>query len=279
MTRTLATPDGATLLVREWSPDRPPWLRLLLVHGTAEHSGRYDRTGRLLAEGGIVVTAFDLRGHGGSSGRRGDIERWSDLTDDIGRLLAGVQTDAAGSPVALMGHSMGGLLCLDAVLGGVASPDLLVLSSPGLGDALPWWQHHAAPVIARVAPTMAIRNAWDGSALSRDPAVGAAVAADPLCLRGSTARLGHQAFAAQDRVNAALDRLAVPTFVSHGGEDPLVPAATSEHLGSLPGVTRRLYPSLRHETLNEPEGPRVVADITLWLRARARDLAKAARAS
>ena len=96
MTRTLATPDGASLLARDWTPDRPPWLHLLLVHGVSEHSGRYERTGRLLEDGGIVVTAFDLRGHGGSSGRRADSEHWTDLTDDIGRLLAEVRA-AAGS--------------------------------------------------------------------------------------------------------------------------------------------------------------------------------------
>lgn len=279
MTRTLTTPDGATLLVRDWTPDRTPWLHLLLVHGIGEHSGRYERTGSLLAENGIVVTAFDLRGHGGSSGARGDIERWADLTDDVGRLLAGVRGDVSAGPVALMGHSMGGLLCLDAVLGGVATPDLLVLSSPGLGDGLPWWQHMGAPVLARFMPTMVVKNAWDGRALSRDPAVGEAVAADPLSLRGTTTRLGAQAFEAQTRVNTTIEKLAIPTFVTHGGEDTLVPAATSEHLGTLPGVTRRLYPTLRHETLNEPEGPRVVADIVIWLRGQVADLARASRGS
>ena len=36
---------------------------------------------------------------------------------------------------------------------------------------------------------------------------------------------------------------------------------------ALPGVTRRVYPGLRHETMNEPEGPEVVADVIAWLRA------------
>ena len=64
---------------------------MLLVHGLAEHSGRYERTGRLLAEAGIDVTAFDLRGHGGSGGRRGDVERWTDYLDDIAVRLAAVR--------------------------------------------------------------------------------------------------------------------------------------------------------------------------------------------
>ena len=34
----------------------------------------------------------------------------------------------------------------------------------------------------------------------------------------------------------------------------------------VPGVTRRTYPDLRHESHNEPEGEAVVADVIAWLR-------------
>ena len=268
MARTSTTPDGATLLVRAWVPATEPWAHLLLVHGVAEHSGRYERTGRILAGAGIAVTAFDLRGHGGSSGRRGDVERWTDLTGDVGRLLAEVRSAAEGRPVILMGHSMGGLVCLDAVLSGIAAPDRLVLSSPAIADALPRWQHLVAPIGARIVPTLQVPNAWGPDALSRDPEVGRAAAADPLNLRSSSARLGAHAFAAQTRVQAGLGALCVPTLVTHGDADPIIPPAATLSLGTLPGVTRRLYPGLRHETLNEPEGPQVAADIVAWLRVR-----------
>ena len=45
-----------------------------------------------------------------------------------------------------------------------------------------------------------------------------------------------------------------------------MPLAATEPFEELPGVTRRVYPGLRHETLNEPEGPQVVADVIAWLR-------------
>lgn len=269
MTHTLATADGATLLVRAWLPDRTPWLQLLLVHGVGEHSGRYERTGRLLAEAGIAVTAYDHRGHGGSSGRRGDVERWSDLIDDAAHLLAGLREGAGGGSVAILAHSMGGLVAVDGLLAGALAPDLLVLSAPGLGDALPRWQHLLAPIGARVLPTMVAKHAWDGTALSRDPEVGRAVAADPSSLGGSTFRLGAAAFEAQQRVAArvaALDRMPVPTLLLHGTDDRLVPASATEPLGRVPGVERRIYPGLRHELLNEPEGPSIVAEVVDWSR-------------
>ena len=87
-----------------------------------------------------------------------------------------------------------------------------------------------------------------------------------------TVRLGASGFAAQDRVNARLQDLAIPTLVTHGEADPLVPPAASEPLGAVAGLTRLTYPDLRHETLFEPEGPQVTADIIGWLREAAAKL-------
>ena len=56
--------DGSGISVREWLP--PPEMNtkatLQLTHGISEHSGRYDRFARFLAENGYRVYANDLRG-------------------------------------------------------------------------------------------------------------------------------------------------------------------------------------------------------------------------
>ena len=266
-TSSITAADGTPLLVRRWTAVSDRWAQMLLVHGLAEHSGRYERTGGLLAEAGIDVTAFDLRGHGGSGGRRGDIEDWSDYLDDIGDRLAAVRAAADGRPVVLFAHSYGGLISTDYVLSGRPAPDLLVLSGPALDDGLPRWQHILAPMLARFWPTLALKNAWGPDVLSRDPEVGRLAQLDPGSPQRMTLRLGAFGFAAQERVRATLSGLAVPTFVIHGSDDRLVPPSATEPFETLPGVTRRLYPGLRHETLNEPEGPQVVADVIAWLRA------------
>jgi acylglycerol lipase len=266
VTSTITTADGTPLLVRGWPPASKPWAHMLLVHGLAEHSGRYERTGGLLAEAGIDVTAFDLRGHGGSGGRRGDVERWTDYLDDIAARLAAVRAEADTRPVVLFAHSYGGLIGTDYVLSGRPLPDLLVLSGPALGDGLPRWQHVVAPLIAWIWPTLAFKNAWGPDVLSRDPEVGRLTRLDPGNPERLTTRLGAFGFAAQKRVQASLTTLAVPTLVFHGSDDRLVPPRATVPFEALPGVTRRVYPGLRHETLNEPEGPQVVADVIAWLR-------------
>jgi alpha-beta hydrolase superfamily lysophospholipase len=47
-----------------------------------------------------------------------------------------------------------------------------------------------------------------------------------------------------------------------------VPPQSTAPLGELPIVERRLLPNLRHEILNEPEGPGLVQDIIDWIEAR-----------
>jgi alpha-beta hydrolase superfamily lysophospholipase len=259
---------GPDLLVRRWVAAGEPWASVLIVHGLAEHSGRYERTGTALAAVGLSVEALDLRGDGGSAGRRADVGRWEDYLDDVESRLAAVRAAAGGRPVVLLGHSLGGLIALDYATSGRPAPDLLVLSAPALGSTIPGWKRGLVRFLARLAPTMKVSNGLSGAQLSRDPAVGEAYFADPLVETSSTVRLGAAGLRAQARVAAAASMLAIPTLVTQGGADTIVPPASTEPLAALPGVRRIVYPDLRHETLNEPEGPAVVADIVAWLRER-----------
>jgi alpha-beta hydrolase superfamily lysophospholipase len=164
---------------------------------------------------------------------------------------------------------MGALIALTYACSGRPAPDLLVLSAPPLGARVPGWQRALAPVLSRLAPTLVLANPIAGEQLSHDPAVGKAYFADPLVQPRSTTRLGAELFKAMKRGRGQLDRLHVPTLVIHGGADNLVPTQVSEPLATIPGVERRVLPDLRHETLNEPEGPQVVAAIVEWIRAQA----------
>lgn len=267
----VTTVGGMDLLVRHWpaatAADGPPWASVLLVHGLSDHSGRYEHVGAQLAAAGIDVHAFDLRGNGGSGGRRGHVERWSQHHDDLEERLAAVRASSAGRPVVLYGHSMGGLIVAGYCLTDRPKPDLVVLGSPGLDSTLPRWKQWLAAVLGRVAPTMPIPNGIDGTALSRDPAVAARAAADPLTARSSTTRFGAEGLREQARVRAAAaGGLGVPTLVIHGEDDPLVPVGASAVFEDAPLTTRRTYAGLRHELHNEPEGPAILAEVATWLR-------------
>jgi len=250
---------------RRWNSGDPGKGSIVLVHGLAEHSGRYERTGTLLADAGFRVAAPDLYGFGLSGGIRGDVRSWEDYWDQIESLIS--ESEDQSGPTVLLGHSLGGLLCAGYVLSDRPRPDLLVLSAPALGGGAAW-QKALAPVLARLLPKVMVPNTIKGSQLSRDGDVGEAYFADPLVVTKTSARLGAYLFDAQDYVNQNLSSWTLPTLVMHGGADTIVPPASTLVLADVPGVERRIYPKLRHEIFNEPEGPELITEIVDWLGAQ-----------
>lgn len=264
--------DGLRLLTRHWAARGPaePWAAVLLVHGLGEHSGRYEHVGERLATAGVDVQAFDLRGFGGSAGKRAYVDRWAQFLDDVQDRLTALRAAVPGVPAVLYGHSMGGLIVFDYAMSGRPPPDCLVLSAPGLDSTIPRWKQGLAGLLVRVAPELAIPNDLPSDGLARDPAVWRAYADDPLVEMRSTARLGAEGFAAQRRARSRLVglRMPVPTLVLHGEADPIVPVAVSAPLEGVPDVTRRVYPGARHEVHNDLGWEHVVDGVVSWLRGR-----------
>lgn len=264
-------PDAPSIRALTWPAAGPPWATLLLVHGIGEHAGRYDQVGRRMAAAGIEVRAYDHPGFGASGGPRGHVERWTDLHRMLAGQLAAARAVEPHLPLVLYGHSLGGLVALGYAMDPASDPlpERLVLTSPALDSSIAGWKQAIAPVLGRIMPRLRIPNGFTPGILSRDPAVDARNRADPLMVTSSTARFGAEAFAEQHRLSALMAARSgptMPTYVIHGGDDRLVPPGASELLEGLPQVTRRVYPGLRHETHNEPEGLGVVDDTITWLR-------------
>ncbi len=111
--------DGWRLSVLDVEPSAPP--RGLLIAG---HAMMVDRRTLLrddrpslvstLAASGIRVLVPDLRGHGRSGPRadEGGVWGFDDLVADMPRLVELGRTLAPGAPLALLGHSLAGLVAL-----------------------------------------------------------------------------------------------------------------------------------------------------------------------
>lgn len=245
-----------------WTDGPEPKARIVLVHGLAEHVGRYDHVGQWFAARGYPVFGTDLPGFGTSPGPKGYVERFDAFLDSVEGSLAEAGDDL---PTVLYGHSLGGLIATSYVLSDRPAPGRLVLSAPGIAYSGPAWQKPVARLLSRFAPSLEMPNGLKGEQLSTDPTVGEAYFADPLVLTKTSIRLAAESFAEMDAVGPRLAELPVPTYVLHGSDDPVVPPQGSAPLAAVPGVTRRLWPGLRHECHNEPNWEEVLDDVLGWL--------------
>src|SRR6266566_439684 len=267
---SVRTRDGLDLRTYRWPALGAARAHLLLVHGIAEHAGRYPRVVSQLPGAGLAIHTYDQRGFGRSGGHRAYVDRWSQYHDDVEDRLAEVRSAADGLPVVLYGHSMGGLIALGYTLADPPRPlpDLLVLSAPAIDATVPAWKRRLADILGGTLPRFAVANTFPKGGLSSDPAVETAYLADPLAVHRTTTRLGVSLFREQDRVKSALAggaRLPVATYVLHGADDPIVPEWASRSLVGRANVTRRVYEGLHHETHNEPNSASVIADTIAWI--------------
>ncbi|MDQ0994214.1 alpha/beta hydrolase [Streptomyces sp. V3I7] len=248
------------ITAHEWPHPEPRYIALL-VHGYGEHAGRYEEAADVLHRHGAAVFAPDHIGHGTSSGERVLIEDFEDVVTDVHAVADLARAAHPGLPVVLIGHSMGGLIAARYAQRYGDELTALVLSGPVIGT----WDLVVGLLAHDEIPDTPISLA----SLSRDPAVGADYAADPLVWHGPMKRPTVEAFARTlDTVAGGGDIGALPLLWLHGDDDRLVPLP-----GSRPGVerlsggrlTERIYPGARHEVFNETNRADVFADLTRFL--------------
>lgn len=269
MTPGFLTDDGLDLHQHDW-PAPQPSARLLLVHGLGEHAGRYALLAGALNRIGISVRAYDHRGHGHSAGKRGAIGPTADcLSRDIVDLFQAYAGEADDVPF-LLGHSMGGLVVMHAVLAHGLRPRGLIASAPALASHAGRFQRLLATVLSRLAPNLAVGNGLPADKLSHAPQVAAQYLGDPLNHDRISARLARYLFTAGPQVIAAAPSLSVPTLLQIAAADHLVdPAGARAFAAAAPARLLHVhdYPGLYHELYNEAEPARsqVVGDLCDWL--------------
>ena len=263
---------GGWLFRRAWIPERPQRV-LVLVHGFGEHSGRYEELASWLAARSVAVHAYDQRGHGRTPGRRGHVDRFERLYDDLCAMLEFVAREHPGLPIALLGHSLGGLVVTGCVRERRPPIDRLVVSGPAfrLAPGVSKTRIALARLLRRLCPRLSLAAGLDAALLSRDPEVVRRYVEDPWVHGRATAAFAAGAIDAQLRLVEGPAAIPVPMLLLHGEDDGLCSVEGSraffariEH-ERAPGGELRTYPGLRHEVLNEPEREQVYRDVLAWL--------------
>lgn len=271
---SIRTTDGLNLHLTTWLPNDAPKALVLLVHGIAEHAGRYQHVAERLTAAGFAVYAPDHRTHGRSEGQpRVYITDFHQAAADLLPALDLAQREQPGLHAFLYGHSMGSFLATlfalehqDRLAGFVSSGSPLLIDtvvSPLLVTA--------AGALAALTPRLPIVD-LQLEFISRDPAVVQAYMADPYCAPGKVkARMGYAYLQALRPVRERLGELRLPLLALHGAADRIAPPSGSQLLhdkASSPDKTLKLYPNLYHEIHNEPEQAEVLDGIADWLRVR-----------
>ena len=104
------------LFVRSYKGDEQPKGVLQILHGMAEHCGRYGDFAEFLCEQGFDVIVYDHRKHGKSL-REEDVfgifdktDRWESIIEDVHIVSQKIKEEYPGIPVFMLGHSMGSVI-------------------------------------------------------------------------------------------------------------------------------------------------------------------------
>lgn len=270
--------QGNATAVRDWPLAAEVPLRgvVLLVHGLGEHTGRYEGLAQHLNDWGFAVRGYDQFGHGNTGGVRGCLTSDNRLLDDLAAMVDDTRARMAqGTPLILLGHSLGGLVVARFVglnLGlGLRPVEALVLSSPALDPGLNWVQKLLLAVLPKIAPNLCVGNGLDPAMLSHDRTVVAAYKADPLVHDRVSGRLARFIADNGPAVIAQAPDWTTPTLLLFAGADKLVnPAGSRAFAAAAPKtvVSAHSFDALYHEIFNERKAAPVFAELKKWLEFR-----------
>lgn len=241
---------------------------VLIIHGLAEHLGRYDYVTDKFNSFGYSVYRYDQRGHGSSGGERGFFPRYDTLADDANVMVDLVRKENADLPVFLLGHSMGGMSVIGFSIKypnkirGVILSGALCIDLNDMTDSIP-----------ADLPPMALLPNQLSSLICSDPQVVKAYEDDPAVLKEITVSLFRQNKSCLDWFNSKrnLKKVQYPILILHGGADKIIFPQNAHHLYDNISSTDKevkVYEGLYHEILNEKAKDEVIEDIHRWIEKR-----------
>ena len=131
---------------------------IILVHGVASSAYLYNKTAGLLQEATQAeVFAIDLRGHGKSEGKAGDVDYINQYTDDLADIIKNIRKQKPKGKIIIAGHSMGGVIVLNyAIQKNKTKIDGYLFFAPLLGHNSPAMQQTPPTETNEVEPFMKI---------------------------------------------------------------------------------------------------------------------------
>jgi alpha-beta hydrolase superfamily lysophospholipase len=260
---------------RWWPSDQEAWGALTIIHGFGDHGGRFSGMATSLASLGLAVTAVDLVGHGRSPGRRGVIDSYEQLLDEVDCSLELSRRWWPKLPQFVFGQSMGGNLVINwtlrrpearaEVLGVVAAAPLLKAKSMPREKYM-----RAGRWLANRLPNFRVPTLSRAEWLCRVPRAQDAYRRDPLVHRIMSLRLATSLVDSGLWAMDMAEEFRVPILLIHGSEDRLTcPMATQEFAHRAgPNAEFLLFHGCRHELHEEPPREYIFESLASWAKGR-----------
>ena len=263
--------DGARLPARVWLPPGQPRAVILALHGFNDSRDQWALPAPVFTAAGMAVFAPDQRGFGDTAARGSwpGVER---LVDDAGVMAGALHARYPGTPLYVMGESMGGAVALDLAARADKPPIAgTIMLSPAvwgraeqglvLASAL-WVADGVAPGYHITGGEVPVRvHASD----NREALV--ALARDPLTIRSTQVSVLAGLVDLMDSAQASAAQVQGRSFIGYGGHDELIPAeAMAVAWAHLPPGTRRaVYPNGYHLLMRDKDRLAVIDDVIAWI--------------
>lgn len=259
------------IFYQAWIPEKSKAV-VQVVHGFAEHSGRYMNVVNQLTPLGYVIYANDHRGHGKSDGKRNYVDYFDQYIEDEKKLYDLIKNKHHNLPIFMLGHSMGSMIALvftkkyEPLLRGL----ILSGTGTGAGESISKTLKVIVKVLAKITPKKYINPGLEADKLSHDSEVVQAYENDPLVNADKiTIRLGWELMNNFEKFDSITDNLKLPLLVQCGAEDSLIKGSEEvlRNAFNMEDKTIIIYDGLYHEVYNEikEESEKVLNDLSNWL--------------
>lgn len=262
---------GLTIAFRSWRPANRAHGVVVIVPGFNSHSGYYGWVAEQLVQDGLAVYAVDLRGRGKSDGERFYVESFADYVSDVGMMVKTARDREPGLPVFLFGHSAGGVVACIYTLENQATLAGLICESFAFRVPAPDFALAALKGLSHIFPHAHVLHLKNED-FSRDPAVVAAMNADPLIAHETQpTKTVAELVRADARLKQEFPKFTLPLLILHGTADKATKPSGSQlfhDTASSSDKTLKLYDGHFHDMLNDVGKEVVMADIRNWIAAR-----------